>query len=40
MRSLLVLLAYLIPTVLAVSFMLWVFWNLCMQSLRRPGHRR
>jgi len=40
MRSLLVLLAYLVPTGLAVSFMMWVFFNLCRQSLRRPAHRR
>jgi hypothetical protein len=40
MRSLLVLLAYLIPAALAVTFLLWVFWNLCLQSFRRPSHRR
>ncbi|HXR40220.1 MAG TPA: hypothetical protein VN776_14065 [Terracidiphilus sp.] len=40
MRSLLVELAYLIPTSLAVSFMLWVLWNFFLQSLRRPHRRR
>lgn len=39
MRDLLVVLAFLIPTALAVAFMLWVLWNLCLQSLRRPGNK-
>jgi hypothetical protein len=30
-------LLYLIPTSLAVTFMLWVFWNLCKQNRRRPS---
>jgi len=34
MLSLLVGLAYLVPTALAVSFMLWVFWNFCKQFRR------
>ena len=38
MRDLLVGLAYLIPTALAVAFMVWVFWNFCKQQFRR--HRR
>jgi hypothetical protein len=28
-------LAYLIPTSLAVAFMVWVFWNFCKQFRRR-----
>jgi hypothetical protein len=35
MRSLLVGLAYLIPTGLAVAFMLWVFWNFSKQFRKR-----
>lgn len=35
MRSLLVLLAYLVPTSLALVFMLWVLWNFTVQ-MRRP----
>ncbi len=40
MRSLFVGLAYFIPTALAVTFMLWVFWNFCKQSMRRQRRRR
>ena len=40
MRSLIVELLYTIPTAMAVTFMLWVFTNLCIQSFRRPSHRR
>jgi len=29
-------LIFLIPTSFAVTFMLWVFWNLFKQSLRKP----
>ena len=35
MRSFLVGLVYLIPTSLAVGFMLWVLWNFSKQSRRR-----
>ncbi len=34
MYSVLVGLAYLIPTALAVAFMVWVFWNFCRQFRR------
>jgi len=40
MRDLLVGLAYFIPTALAVGFMLWFLWNLCLQSLSRQTRRR
>ena len=40
MRSLLVELLYVVPTAMAVTFMLWVLVNLFMQSLRRQSHRR
>jgi hypothetical protein len=35
MLDLLVVLAYIVPTTLAVVFMLWVFWNLCLQFRKR-----
>jgi hypothetical protein len=35
MRELLVELGFLIPTSLAVLFMLWVFWNFCKQLYKR-----
>jgi len=35
MRNFLVELAYLVPTSLAVLFMLWVFWNFCRQFRKR-----
>jgi hypothetical protein len=37
MQNLVLDLVFLIPTSLAVTFMLWVFWNLCKQSLRKPS---
>jgi hypothetical protein len=37
MHNLVIGLIFLIPTSLAVTFMLWVFWNLFKQSLRKPS---
>jgi len=35
MRSFVVELLIVFPTGLAITFMLWVFWNLCTQRRRR-----
>jgi hypothetical protein len=35
MRDLLIEVLYFIPTSLAVTFMVWVLWNLCKQFRKR-----